>query len=142
MNRNGLDKGVLQVIIHGILPNATVPALGRLGDIIHDLALDWDAFGKWFDDKIKIKKISLQEVDIVGMTYEFIAYDFSNYMLEQFQLKLPNFKIYYDDEDTYFTNWTEIIHWLSELKEKNPVAWEDSFVQGMYVFDNKRVNFT
>ena len=142
MSRNGLDKGVLELIIHGIFPNATIPALGRLGDIIHDLALDWDAFGKWFNDQIRIRKISLQEVDIVGVTFEFIAYDFSTYMLEQFQLKLPGFEIYYDDEDTHFSNWTEIINWLSELKEKNPIAWKDSFVQCMCAFDNKRVNFT
>ena len=63
MSRNGLDKGVLTLIIHGIFPNATIPVLGRLEDIIHDLALDWDDFGtltkkqarvwrgiKWRDD--------------------------------------------------------------------------------------------
>lgn len=139
MDPSHLDVGVLQLIMQGILPNATIPVLGRLEDLIHDLALDWDAFGIWFDKQIHTKQLSLQEIDLVEMTCQYIADDFIQYMQEQFQETPPHFEIVADDEDTYFTNWTEIINWINDLKEKNPQAWLNGFVQGMLAFDNKPI---
>ena len=58
MKNTQLDAEVLELIIHGIFPNATIPALGRVQDLIHDLALDWDAFGIWLDTQIQEEKLA------------------------------------------------------------------------------------
>ena len=139
MKNSQLDAEVLELIIHGIFPNATIPALGRVQDLIHDLALDWDAFGIWLDTQIQEEKLSLQKIDFVGKVYQFIAHDFTTYMLEKYSEEVPLLHLSFDDEDSHFTNWTILLNWISDLKERNPQAWKDGIVQAMISFDNQKI---
>lgn len=125
---------MLETLIHGLLPNATPPVIDKIENILIDLELDWYAFGTWFDEYIRNNNISLQEVDLVCMLYQYIAYDFKTYMQEQYQESVPELQVHCDDEDTKFTNWRELIQWVKELKERNLNAWEDGFVQAMSAF--------
>jgi len=55
-------------------------------------------------------------------------------MQETYQENPPDLQVYCDEEDSKFTNWHEVIQWIEELEDRNPKAWEDGFVQGMYAF--------
>ena len=134
MERKDNYTMMLESLIQGLIPNATLPVLGKIDDVIHDLALDIEAFGKWIDEYIQNVKLSLQEIDLVCMMYQYIAYDLKKYMQEQYQETPPELQVRCDNEDTKFTNSQELIRWIEELEERNPKAWKDGFVQGMYAF--------
>jgi hypothetical protein len=134
-----IDAGVLELIIHGIFPNATTPALGRVHDLIHDLAIDWDAFGIWFSSHVQEENLSLQEIDIVGKAYQFIAHDLTIYMKDKYEEEVPLLQISFDAEDSYFTNWHDLLDWISELKHRNFEAWGDGIIQSMISFDNQKI---
>ncbi|MFX0125516.1 MAG: hypothetical protein ACFFAE_17980 [Candidatus Hodarchaeota archaeon] len=55
-------------------------------------------------------------------------------MQEQYHETPPELQVHCEEEDSKFTNWQELIQWIEELEKRNPKAWEDGFVQGMYVF--------
>ncbi len=124
----------LETLIHGLLPNATPPVLGKIDNVLNDLELDWYAFGKWFDETIRNNSLSLQEIDLVCMLYQFISYDFKTYMQEQYHEAAPELQVHCDDEDTKFTNWQVLTQWIEELEDRNPQAAEDGFVRAMYAF--------
>jgi hypothetical protein len=128
---------VLEMVIQGLIPNAHPQALGKIDDVIHDLALDWEAFGIWFDNQIRKNNLSLQEIDLVGLVYQYIAYDFKRYMHEQYNETSPDLEVLSDEEDTKFTNWQEICRWIEDLETRNPQAAEDGFVKGLYAFPNE-----
>jgi len=127
---------VLEYLFQGLIPNATPHALGKIDDVMHDLALDGEAFGKWFDMYIQKNNLSLQEIDLVGLLFQFIAYDLTTYMKEQYQETAPKLQVHCDDEDTKFTNWQELLRWIEELEVRNPHAAEDGFIKGLYAFPN------
>ncbi|MFX0209136.1 MAG: hypothetical protein ACFFDT_24345 [Candidatus Hodarchaeota archaeon] len=68
------------------------------------------------------------------MLYQYIGYDFQTYMQEQYQESPPELLVQCEEDDSKFTNWQDLIHWIEELEKRNPKAWEDGFVQGMYAF--------
>ena len=55
-------------------------------------------------------------------------------MQKQYHETPPELQVHCEEEDSKFTNWQEIIKWIEELEERNPKAWEDGFVQGIYAF--------
>ena len=132
MERKDSYTMMLEALIQGLIPYATLPVLIKIDDVIQDLALDIDAFGRWFDEYIRSNSISLQEVDLGGMMYKFISHDFKTYMQETYQENPPDLQVYCDEEDSKFTNWQEITKWIEELEDRNPKAWKDGFIQGMY----------
>lgn len=134
MERKDSYTLTLEALLQGLIPNATPPAVIRIIDLIHDLLPDIDAFGKWFDRQIRTNNLSLQDIDLVCMLYQFISYDFQTYMQKQYLEISPELMVHCDEEDSRFTNWQELLQWIEELEERNPKAWEDGFVQGMYAF--------
>ena len=134
MERKDSYTMMLEALIQGLIPYATIPVLIKIDDVIHDLALDIDAFGKWLDEYIRNKSISLQKVDLAGMLYKFIDYDFKKYMQDTYQESPPDLQVFLDEEDSKFMNWPEMIQWIEELEDRNHKVWEDGFVQGMYNF--------
>ncbi|MHA2246329.1 MAG: hypothetical protein ACXADY_15300 [Candidatus Hodarchaeales archaeon] len=125
---------MLETLIHGLLPNATPPVLGKIYNVFNDLKLDCYAFGKWFDEIFRNNSLFLQEIDLVCMLYQYIVYDFKTYMQEQYQESIPELQMHCDYEDTKFTNWQGLTQWIEELEERNPQAAEDGFVGAMYAF--------
>lgn len=125
---------MLESLVQGLIPNATSPVLAKIDDMIHDLALDIEAFGKWFDEYIRKNNLSLQEIDLVCMMYQFIVYDLKVYMQEEYQESIPELQVRCDEEDTKFTNWQGFLKWIEDLEEKNPNAAKDGFIRAMYAF--------
>jgi hypothetical protein len=58
-------------------------------------------------------------------------------MHEQYNEITPDLEVLSDEEDTKFTNWEEIRHWIEDLETKNPQAVADGFVKGLYAFPNE-----
>ena len=134
MQRKDSYTLTLEALLQGLIPNATPPAVIKIVDLIHDLLPDLDAFGKWFDQQIRTNNLSLQDIDLVCMLYRYIVNDFQTYMQEQCHETPPELQVHCEEEDSKFTNWQEIVQWIEELEERNPKAWEDGFVQGIYAF--------
>ena len=102
----------LEYLIQGLIPNATPHALGKIDDVMHNLALDGETFGKWFDMYIRKNNLSLQEIDLVGLLFQFIAYDLTTYMQAQYQETAAKLHVHCDNEDTKFTTWQELHRWI------------------------------
>jgi hypothetical protein len=134
MKRKDNYTMMLEALIQGLIPNATLPVLTKIANVIQGLQLDVEAFGKWFDAQLRIKNLSLQNIDFVCMLYQYLAYDIKKYIQEQYQEEIPELLIHCDDEDTNFTNWQELLRSFEHLEKQNPQASKDGFIKGLLAF--------